>query len=497
MKKVLLVLMTALVLLTFFVSCKKGSFENTEAENEKEVAVNESASLVATTETVNSNSARDINPNVYPDIVSVQDPEGVFEVREDKDYMDLWCGTEHLLRFKAREFDAHTFSNGNHIFIGELNDNLHYGSNVCVFANEETHELIFLLKDGRFHNKRNLFFYEDDKAVCFLHGAWDDGVYAYEVSEFGEVKKLLVLSYGEYVEIFPAGEFGIYEITNSTIDSTVRYKIDVKNWSVEKQGTLYTLDPKAATNAQLAIEENLKQNFWSYKTLRNDEKEISIAKDYSVITVNGVKFASTSSIRGGIRFLSFNGEEYALVNSDKLCLLLKADNSVYFYGALPGLYTEDLGKPCAISASSELTEKSTVYAASNLNELAGNTPWVEGVDGLGVGEYIDMETPLAVGENYGAMGALVFWNGFISASNPNSYKNNARVKDIEISTPDGKVIATAELADSAAPQVVSLPSQEKKIRIKIVSVYEGEKWEDTCILAIQVVPYVTAWMYAL
>lgn len=106
-------------------------------------------------------------------------------------------------------------------------------------------------------------------------------------------------------------------------------------------------------------------------------------------------------------------------------------------------------------------------------------PWVEGVEGYGIGEYLDVEFKYASDE-------MQILNGFVDFSRMHLYKDNSRVKRILIESEEPAFSKEYELEDVVRYNVLTLPSKTTKIRMTILDVYPGRKWQDTCISSILV-----------
>ena len=104
-------------------------------------------------------------------------------------------------------------------------------------------------------------------------------------------------------------------------------------------------------------------------------------------------------------------------------------------------------------------------------------PWVEGVKGYGVGEYLDIDFKYASDE-------IQILNGFVDFSRKRLYRDNSRVKKILIESENPKFAKEYELEDAVKYTAVRLPEKTEKIKITIKDVYKGDKYDDTCISSI-------------
>ena len=128
-------------------------------------------------------------------------------------------------------------------------------------------------------------------------------------------------------------------------------------------------------------------------------------------------------------------------------------------------------------ASSELKEGDKVYAVSNLWTLESGKPWVEGVKGNGIGEYI---------ENTINGKTIYIFSGYVDVEKPYLYEQNSRPKRISVETPTQTLYY--DLKDTPNPQKIEISEKDYindyKVRITILEVYPGTKYEDTCINSI-------------
>ncbi len=146
----------------------------------------------------------------------------------------------------------------------------------------------------------------------------------------------------------------------------------------------------------------------------------------------------------------------------------------------------------SISASSELVEGATSYSVSNLSgrlyvlrtddysSLSYDfitPPWVEGVSGYGIGEYID------VSFDEKTRGIQVL-NGFVDFDRNYLFYENSRVKTVEVTSINPSFKKEYELKDYVEFTYLEFPQAVDSVRITIKDVYKGTKYDDTCLSAI-------------
>jgi hypothetical protein len=142
--------------------------------------------------------------------------------------------------------------------------------------------------------------------------------------------------------------------------------------------------------------------------------------------------------------------------------------------------------------SSFLTENTTKYDARNFKapDTSYLRPWVEGAEGSGIGEWIELTIERHIEEKADWMSDwpldfFVISNGYVSFNNPSLYEWNNRVKKIRIICEAEKIDFVAELKDTPQFQEIRLPKSitaaRRVFRFVIEDVYKGTKWDDTCL----------------
>jgi len=136
----------------------------------------------------------------------------------------------------------------------------------------------------------------------------------------------------------------------------------------------------------------------------------------------------------------------------------------------------------AIKSSSHLSEKKKTYTGENfvLGRTKDYKPWVEGVKGSGINEWIELT--LYPADN--PVDALLISNGYVDFTKPQLYTANNRVKVIQIEVLNTDVKFTVTLNDTYQFQEIRMPKRltnVNTIRLTIKEVYKGDKWDDTCI----------------
>lgn len=214
--------------------------------------------------------------------------------------------------------------------------------------------------------------------------------------------------------------------------------------------------------------------FYNNNTVRFNDDENS---ETSSLWNNTFNYQLTENDHYLFLDLSSNNNRYRL-------LILLSDTNLIFYdyklifnGISKGS-TELYYFPSEISASSELIEGNKIYYAKNISNLNLDEPWVEGVQGLGIGESISFSCNAE---------ELIICSGYISVNNINLWKENSRPKRISVEFLSSGKSMEFNLLDTQNPQNINLGNiYSGKVIIKILDVYPGTKYKDTCIHSIMV-----------
>jgi hypothetical protein len=189
----------------------------------------------------------------------------------------------------------------------------------------------------------------------------------------------------------------------------------------------------------------------------------------------------------GYSYLTIDDKKLLYVPDYPTCEINPINNTKKEYEVLP---STDLNIE-KIASSSYLKEKYKEYKASELlirfsKEAESfflykndTLPWVEGVPGDGRNEYISIEFKEPT-SNFALL------NGYVDFSKKNLFKNNNRVKTLNVTSKDSREKFSFDIVldDAVKFTNIELPRETKSITIMIKDVYKGNKWDDTCISAI-------------
>lgn len=133
-----------------------------------------------------------------------------------------------------------------------------------------------------------------------------------------------------------------------------------------------------------------------------------------------------------------------------------------------------------VSASSYLSEKNIKHVPDLIMDGDTTTAWVEGVDGNGEGESITF----TFGDLY-AVSDIKIWNGYQKSED--LYYKNARPAELELEFSDGSTERISLQDTSSGFQEFALERHVTSyVKVKIISTYEGSKYEDTVISEIEI-----------
>lgn len=132
-----------------------------------------------------------------------------------------------------------------------------------------------------------------------------------------------------------------------------------------------------------------------------------------------------------------------------------------------------------VTASSYLSEKNIKHMPDLIMDGDTTTAWVEGVDGNGEGESITF----TFGDLY-AVSDIKIWNGYQKSED--LYYKNARPAELELEFSDGSTEQISLQDTSSGFQEFALERHVTSyVKVKIISTYEGSKYEDTVISEIE------------
>lgn len=135
-----------------------------------------------------------------------------------------------------------------------------------------------------------------------------------------------------------------------------------------------------------------------------------------------------------------------------------------------------------VEASSHRYSWNDAYLPEHVNDFDPQTVWAEGADGIGTGEWIELQT-----DEPQVVVGLRIRVGYPSEGEPWRYEAFCRPADVDISLSDGTQIAFSLDDKADGFQVIEFdePHEVTSIRLTIETVHMGESYYDTCIAEIQ------------
>ncbi len=108
-------------------------------------------------------------------------------------------------------------------------------------------------------------------------------------------------------------------------------------------------------------------------------------------------------------------------------------------------------------------------------------PWVEGKKGDGIGETFEFDMSYSAGEPWD----IRILNGYVDPLKPHLFKENNRIKKALLETDTG-IKKEFDFRDEVEFTQIILTGDVKHVKLTILEVYKGTKYQDTCITAVEV-----------
>lgn len=205
---------------------------------------------------------------------------------------------------------------------------------------------------------------------------------------------------------------------------------------------------------------------------RMTEEEALYIGTYTLEITNNVTFLN-------VHFDDGKDERWLILANGTICDIYKSDGK-HIYGVTGSVNRDEIIWPWrsdSISASSYLQEGNISYSPSNLSDYYNDIPWAEGIDGYGINEKIFLRKRTT------RNGVMHISIGYVSYDKPYLYEYNSRPKKIKLSV-ENKFSIIVDLKDTPHYQEIKLPNDmdlDDILILEILDVYQGTKYEDTCI----------------
>ncbi|MDD6487077.1 MAG: hypothetical protein PUF61_09045 [Spirochaetales bacterium] len=306
--------------------------------------------------------------------------------------------------------------------------------------------------------------------------------------------------YFEYVSQ-PAGSSSIYEKTETVnkaknLFNRDYYWLDAYNATIgasEKSDSRYiTLTFKLGSNKYDSQNADMYIDQYGYKHLKLLDANMKLEHHFTIIDTYTAKVNEDDDKWSWLS--EPNTFRYAFFEH-KTELLKDDKEAVGKYFSDPSFLHNNGNNIEAYKVSSYLKEGKTSYEAENTakiynmmakREIASWSsqirPWVEGKKGDGIGESFEFDTTYPKG---GLPLDVRILNGYVDPLKPHLFKENNRIKKALLETDTG-IKKEVEFRDEVEFTQIILPSDVKHIKLTILEVYKGTKYQDTCITAVEV-----------
>ena len=306
--------------------------------------------------------------------------------------------------------------------------------------------------------------------------------------------------YFEYVSQ-PAGNSSIYEKTE-TVKKAVNlfnrdyYWLDAYNATIgastNSDSRYITLTFKLGSNKYDSQNADMYIDQYGYKHLKLFDANMKLEHHFTIIDTYTAKVNEDDDKWGWLS--EPNTFRYAFFEH-KTEFLKDDKEAVAKYFSDPSFLHNNGNNIEAFKVSSYLKEGKTSYEAENTakiynmmtkREIASWSsqirPWVEGKKGDGIGESFEFDTTYPKG---GLPLDVRILNGYVDPLKPHLFKENNRIKKALLETDTG-IKKEVEFRDEVVFTQIILPDNVKHIKLTILEVYKGTKYQDTCITSVEV-----------
>jgi hypothetical protein len=178
--------------------------------------------------------------------------------------------------------------------------------------------------------------------------------------------------------------------------------------------------------------------------------------------------------------ISHGRKKYIVFQGSYFLMFYNSQNRIEYYleGGKGPMNSSSISD---VTAGSELQEGNIIYSVNNLFNVNELKPWVEGVNGDGVGEKIRIEIK-SDWRRFSRIHFLAISNGFVDYNRPYLYDSNNRIKKIRIRNLENlDEYQDFDVLDLPNIQTVVMNFLSWNIEIEILETYQGIKYNDTCI----------------
>ncbi|MCG8531992.1 MAG: hypothetical protein MI749_15200, partial [Desulfovibrionales bacterium] len=266
-------------------------------------------------------------------------------------------------------------------------------------------------------------------------------------------------------------ESDLYLISQSTKQITSTKFFNERGWFIDPElvETIGNLASTVSFEATSTYYGHLSQN-------QNASIVFDDISSHILVRQNGVQNAIGFSevIDSGNYIIYRNSDEdlFYVLKGPSYVVVYTAERELFFAGSSLDILNQ---KPLVFSGSSFYSDRYGIYSYSNLNHVTDKSPWVEGSDGNGIGEVLSVSSPKR------EIGHLIISSGFFSIDNPGLYRLNSRPRLMRLVSNEPLFKMDIEMHDSPIPMSIHLPFDTKDINLEMLTVFDGEKWDDMSI----------------
>lgn len=303
--------------------------------------------------------------------------------------------------------------------------------------------------------------------------------------------------YFEYVSQ-PVGNSSIYEKTETVHKATNLFNLDF--YKIDDYNRIQIAENTDSRNPVLTFtlgttnydskHADMYIDGYGFKHLKLFDKNDQLAHHFTIIDTQ------TETVIDSEYPWLFEPNVFRYAFFEHTTELLKDDKTaVARYFDSPSMFINNGNGIINSSASSCLREGNTLYvpeATTQNYAVPGNyqpvrkwsnqiKPWVEGKKDDGIGESFEFDISHSARELWD----IRLLNGYVDPLKPHLFKENNRIKKALLETDTG-IIKEIQFRDEVEFTQVILPKDVKHVKLTILEIYKGTKYQDTCITSVEV-----------
>ena len=347
--------------------------------------------------------------------------------------------------------------------------------------------------------------YQDTCISAMIENTSAKSNYDWETKNFEEYKALCSYSddtalfekYFEYVSQ-PAGQSSIYEKTETVKKTKNLFNKDfywINDYrsieaSEESDSRYSSLTFSLGSNAYDSQNAEMYVDQFGYKHLKLFDKNMRLEHHFTIIdtyTAQVIESKYSWVYEPNLFRYAFFEHKAEFLKDDK--------EAVKKYFSEPSFRQNNGDKIKSYKVSSYLKEGKTSYAAENTGKIYAMPlnysevnlwsnqirPWAEGKKDAGIGETFEFDMSYSARQEWD----IRILNGYVDPLKPHLFKENNRIKKARLETDTG-IKKEFEFRDEVEFTQIILPNNVKHVKLTILEVYKGTKYQDTCITSVEV-----------